>query len=56
MTIRCLTLKPPVPIIFVFLTFFNKHIAYQLLNMLKINYDANLQDLKIVDLHFVKSE
>ena len=47
--------KPPVPIIFVFNIFY-KNIAYPLLNMVKIKRDTNQQDLKIVDLHFVKSE
>ena len=32
------------------------HIKYHLLNMLKIKCDINQQDLKTVDLHFVKSE
>ena len=32
------------------------HIKYHVLNMLKIKYDINQQDLKKVDLHFVKSE
>ena len=31
-------------------------ITYQLLKMLKIKSDNNQQDLKFVDLHFVKSE
>ena len=31
-------------------------IKYDILNMLKIKCDINQQDLKIVDLHFVKSE
>ena len=33
-----------------------KHITYQLLNLLKIKSDVNLQDLKFVDPHFLKSE
>ena len=32
------------------------HIKYHVLNMLKIQCDINQQDLKRVDLHFVKSE
>ena len=32
------------------------HIRYQLLNMVKRKCDTNQQDLKRVDLHFVKSE
>ena len=32
------------------------HIKYYLLNMVKIKYDINQQDLKRVYLHFVKSE
>ena len=32
------------------------HIQYNILNMLKIKCDINQQDLKRVDLHFVKSE
>ena len=40
---------------FVFYIFY-QHIAYQLLNMLKIQSDIIQQNLKIVDLHFVKSE
>ena len=32
------------------------HIKYPILNMLKIKCDINQQDLKRVDLHFVKSE
>ena len=36
--------------------FFYQHIKYHLLNMLKIQFDINQQYLKIVDLHFVKSE
>ena len=35
---------------------FYHHIAYQLLNMFNIKSDANQQDLKTVDLHFVKFE
>ena len=35
---------------------FYQHIKYHILNMLKIKCDINQQDLKIVDLHFVKSE
>ena len=35
---------------------FYQHISYHILNMLKIKCDINLQDLKGVDLHFVKSE
>ena len=35
---------------------FYQHIKYHLLNMFKIIYDINQQDLKTVDLHFVKSE
>ena len=37
------------------LIFYN-HIKYHILNMLKIKCDINQQDLKRVDLHFVKSE
>ena len=51
-----LTPKPPVPIIFVFVFFFTQHTKYHLWNMLMINRDINQQDMKIVDLHFVKSE
>ena len=32
------------------------HIKYHILNMLKIKCDINQQDLKRVDLHFVKSK
>ena len=32
------------------------HIRYHNLNMLKMKCDINQQDLKRVDLHFVKSE
>ena len=35
---------------------FYQHIWYHILNMLKIKCDINQQDLKTVDLHFVKSE
>ena len=35
---------------------FYYHMKYHLLNILKIKYDINLQDLKRVDLLFVKSE
>ena len=49
-----LTLEPPVPHIFGFL-FFYEHIKYHILNMVKIKCDINQQDLKRVDLHFVKS-
>ena len=35
---------------------FYQHIKYHRLNMLKISCDINQQDLKTVDLHFVKSE
>ena len=35
---------------------FYEHIKYHILNMLKIKCDINQQDLKRVDLHFVKSE
>ena len=35
---------------------FYQHIKYHILNMLKMNYDINQQDLKRVNLHFVKSE
>ena len=35
---------------------FYKHIKYHISNMLKIKCDINQQDLKRVDLHFVKSE
>ena len=43
---------------FAFIRFFifHWHIKYHFLNMLKIKYDINQQDLKRVDLHFVKSE
>ena len=34
---------------------FYEHIKYHILNMLKIKCDINQQDLKRVDLHFVKS-
>ena len=33
-----------------------QHIKYHILNMLKIKCSINQQDLKRVDLHFVKSE
>ena len=36
--------------------FFQFYINYHLLNMLKIKFDINQQDLKIGDLHFDKSE
>ena len=36
--------------------FISTLIEYHILNMLKIKYDINQQDLKRVDLHFVKSE
>ena len=36
--------------------FFYQHIQYHILDMLKIKCDINQQDLKRVDLHFVKSE
>ena len=32
------------------------HIVYHVLNMLKIKCDINQQDLKRVELHFLKSE
>ena len=35
---------------------FYQHIKYHIFNMLKIKCDINQQDLKRVDLHFVKSE
>ena len=35
---------------------FHQHIKYDILNMLRIKCDINQQDLKRVDLHFVKSE
>ena len=35
---------------------FYSHIQYNILNTLKIKCDINQQDLKRVDLHFVKSE
>ena len=35
---------------------FYQHIKYHILGMLKIKCDINQQDLKTVDLHFVKSE
>ena len=35
---------------------FYYHIEYRILNMLKIKCDINQQNLKRVDLHFVKSE
>ena len=35
---------------------FYKHIKYHILKMLKNKCDINQQDLKRVDLHFVKSE
>ena len=40
--------------ILVFIFYYN--IKYHILNMLKIKCDINQQDLKRVDLHFVKSE
>ena len=40
---------------FVFNIFYQQ-IAYQLLNMLKIKCETNQQDLKIVHLHFIKSD
>ena len=36
--------------------FYSHIIKYHILNMLKIKCDINQQDLKRVDLHFVKSE
>ena len=51
-----LTLKHRVQIIFRFFNIFSQYIACQLLNMMKIKRDTNQQDLKIEDLHFVKSE
>ena len=47
-----LTLYPPVPHIFGFFILY-LYIKY---HMLKIKCDINRQDLKRVDLHFVKSE
>ena len=35
---------------------FYQHIKYYILNMLELKCDINQQDLKRVDLHFVKSE
>ena len=35
---------------------FYQHIKYHILNMVKIKCDINQQDLKKIDLHFVKSE
>ena len=35
---------------------FYQHIKYHILNMLKIKCDINQQNLKRVDLHFVKFE
>ena len=35
---------------------FYQHIKYHILNKLKLKFDINQQDLKRVDLHFVKSE
>ena len=50
-----LTLYPRVPNIFVF-SFYFYQTKNQLLNMLKIKCDINQQDLKIIDIQFVKSE
>ena len=41
--------------IFVFDIFY-WHITYQLLSLIKIKSDVNQQDLKFVDIHFVKSK
>ena len=40
---------------FLFIFILYKHIKYLLLNILKTKRDTNQQDLKIVDLYFVKS-
>ena len=39
-----------------YIRFFIFYLQYNILNMLKIKCDINPQDLKRVDLHFVKSE
>ena len=44
------------PHIFEFSFFLIAHKDYHILNMLKIKCDINQQDLKRVDLYFVKSE
>ena len=41
---------------YIWVFIFYQHSKYHLLNVLKINCDINQQDLKRVDLHFVKSE
>ena len=35
---------------------FYQHNKYDILNMLKLKYDINQQGLKIIDLHFAKSQ
>ena len=50
-----LILYPPVPNIFVF-SFYYYQTKNQLSNMLKIKCDINQQDLKIIDIQFVKYE
>ena len=40
----------------IYSVFFYQHLKYHILNMFKIKGDINQQDLKRVDLHFVKSE
>ena len=37
-------------------TMFYHHFKYELLNMLKVKHSTYLQDVRIVDLHFLKSE
>ena len=57
MQICKLTLNPltaGVAYIGVFISYY--HIKYHILNMVKIKCDINQQDLKRVDLHFVKYE
>ena len=53
--INPLTLQPPIPIISAF-SFFYLHIKYHIFTILKIKRDINQRGLKIVTLHFVKSE
>ena len=60
MTYLMLTLKALNPLTagaeYIRVFIFYLHIKYGILNMLKIKCDINQQDLKGVDLHFVKSE
>ena len=51
MNINPLTAGPDYIRVFIFISTYK----YHLLNMLKIKCDINQPDLKIVDLHFIKS-